>query len=173
MPQPLLADLDGEGYGRTLAPLMKAGIADLEQLAAMKPGAVLLDANGAEIDPWRVQAGTLCRIVDLVPASPGANTLAWNNSFRIQGTAWDEDSQTLTLTPETQSVTTDEVLAAIDEELRGNPRRLEAGTGKPWKADFDRAVEDLDELLTRAGVDARTASVAEVKAAKVLMVLFN
>lgn len=38
---PRLADLDGEGYGRTLSPLIKAGIADLEQLAAMKPGDLL------------------------------------------------------------------------------------------------------------------------------------
>lgn len=35
MRQPRLADLDGEGYGRVLSPLLKAGIADLEQLAAM------------------------------------------------------------------------------------------------------------------------------------------
>ena len=35
---PLLADLDGEGYGRALSPLIKAGIADLEQLAAMDAG---------------------------------------------------------------------------------------------------------------------------------------
>jgi hypothetical protein len=36
--QPLIADLDGEGYGRALAPLAKAGITDLEQLAAMDAG---------------------------------------------------------------------------------------------------------------------------------------
>ena len=36
--QPLIADLDGEGYGRVLAPLAKAGITDLEQLAAMDAG---------------------------------------------------------------------------------------------------------------------------------------
>jgi hypothetical protein len=35
---PLLADLDGEGYGRALAPLIKAGIDDLGQLAAMDAG---------------------------------------------------------------------------------------------------------------------------------------
>ena len=35
---PLLADLDGEGYGRALSPLVKAGVADLEQLAAMDAG---------------------------------------------------------------------------------------------------------------------------------------
>jgi hypothetical protein len=36
--QPRLADLDGEGYGRALAPLIKAGVEDLEQLAAMDAG---------------------------------------------------------------------------------------------------------------------------------------
>jgi hypothetical protein len=39
--QPLIADLDGEGYGRALAPLAKAGITDLEQLAAMDAGDLL------------------------------------------------------------------------------------------------------------------------------------
>jgi hypothetical protein len=38
VPQPRLADLDGEGYGRALAPLIKAGIEDLEQLATMDAG---------------------------------------------------------------------------------------------------------------------------------------
>lgn len=38
MPQPRLADLDGEGYGRAISPLVKAGISDLEQLAAMTAG---------------------------------------------------------------------------------------------------------------------------------------
>jgi hypothetical protein len=36
--QPLIADLDGEGYGRALAPLAKARVTDLEQLAAMDAG---------------------------------------------------------------------------------------------------------------------------------------
>jgi hypothetical protein len=35
IPAPLLADLDGEGYGRMLSPLMKAGIESLGQLAEM------------------------------------------------------------------------------------------------------------------------------------------
>ena len=36
--QPQIADLDGEGYGRALSPLVKAGVEDLEQLAAMSAG---------------------------------------------------------------------------------------------------------------------------------------
>ena len=38
IPQPHLADLDGEGWGRALGPLMRAGIPDLEALAAMTAG---------------------------------------------------------------------------------------------------------------------------------------
>ena len=38
IPAPRISDLDGEGYGNALAPLIKAGIADLEQLAAMDAG---------------------------------------------------------------------------------------------------------------------------------------
>jgi hypothetical protein len=41
MPQPALADLDGEGYGRVLTPLMRAGVGDLEQLGAMSAGECL------------------------------------------------------------------------------------------------------------------------------------
>lgn len=58
----------------------------------------------------------------------------------------------------------DDLLAAIDEEMRGKPRRVEKA-GKGWVADFDMAVRDLDELLTRAGVDSRKASVEEIRAA--------
>jgi len=43
--QPRIADLDGEGYGRALSPLVKAGISDLEQLAAMDAGDVLKIKN--------------------------------------------------------------------------------------------------------------------------------
>lgn len=39
--QPRIADLDGEGYGRVLSPLAKAGYSDLEQVAAMTAGQLL------------------------------------------------------------------------------------------------------------------------------------
>lgn len=41
MPQPRLADLDGEGYGRAISPLVKARIGDLEDLAAMTAAQLL------------------------------------------------------------------------------------------------------------------------------------
>ena len=40
LPAPLLADLDEEGYGRILTPLIRAGVRDLDQLAAMTEGQV-------------------------------------------------------------------------------------------------------------------------------------
>lgn len=44
---PRLADLDGEGYGRVLAPLVKHGIPDLDALAAMTvPGLLALKGVG-------------------------------------------------------------------------------------------------------------------------------
>ena len=56
VPQPRLADLDGEGYGRALAPLIKAGVEDLEQLAAMKAGDCLAvkGVGGKILDVIRV-----------------------------------------------------------------------------------------------------------------------
>ena len=41
--QPLIADLDGEGYGRAISPLVKAlgADADLDKLAAMTAGDLL------------------------------------------------------------------------------------------------------------------------------------
>lgn len=41
IPQPRIADLDGEGYGRVLSPLLKAGYEDLEQVAAASAGQLL------------------------------------------------------------------------------------------------------------------------------------
>lgn len=53
---------------------------------------------------------------------------------------------------------------AIDQELRGKPRYIEQ-QGPEWVSDFQSALMDLDELLNRAGVDARKASVEEIREA--------
>lgn len=56
--QPRIADLDGEGYGRAIAPLVKAlgSDADLEQLAAMTAGSLLKlkGIGGKTVDTARV-----------------------------------------------------------------------------------------------------------------------
>lgn len=54
--QPLIADLDGEGYGRAISPLVKAGVRDLEQLAAMDAGDCLAvkGVGGKVLDVIRV-----------------------------------------------------------------------------------------------------------------------
>lgn len=56
VPQPFLDDLDGEGYGRVLSPLKKAGVQDLEQLAAMTAGQLLAmkGVGGKTVDGIRL-----------------------------------------------------------------------------------------------------------------------
>jgi hypothetical protein len=53
---PLIADLDGEGYGRALAPLKKAEIGDLDNLATMTAGQLLKvkGIGGKTLDVIRV-----------------------------------------------------------------------------------------------------------------------
>jgi hypothetical protein len=70
--QPLIADLDGEGYGRALAPLVKAGVEDLEQLAAMTAGQCLAmkGVGGRTLDVIRVMlADHGLHLRDEAPAS--------------------------------------------------------------------------------------------------------
>jgi len=54
--QPRIADLDGEGYGRAISPLVRAGITDLEQLAAMDAGDCLAvkGVGGKVLDSVRI-----------------------------------------------------------------------------------------------------------------------
>ena len=89
----------------------------------LKPGARLLDGNGGSIPPWRVRAGKLCQIADMgafsQSSSGGAVTLDWNNSFLIVGTSWDDDEQTLTITPESQDLTLDQVIGQAVQLFRG------------------------------------------------------
>ena len=89
----------------------------------LKPGARLLDGNGASIPPWRVRAGELCQVADMLAApqsaSGGAVTLDWNNSFLIVGTAWDDDEQVLTITPEAQDLTLDQVIGQAVQLFKG------------------------------------------------------
>jgi hypothetical protein len=56
MPAPLLADLGGEGYGRALTPLRKAGIEDLEQISVMTAGQLLAvkGIGGKTVDAIRL-----------------------------------------------------------------------------------------------------------------------
>jgi hypothetical protein len=72
-PQPRLADLIGDGYGRVLAPLMKAGITELEQVAAMDAGDCLQvkGVGGKVLETIRVMlADHGLHLRDEAPAEP-------------------------------------------------------------------------------------------------------
>lgn len=59
---------------------------------------IILDANGQSVGPWRVRAGKVLQLLDLVPA--GLSNIEWNNSMLITRTVWDDTSQVLSITPE-------------------------------------------------------------------------
>ena len=67
-------------------------------------------AGGGVVLPWRVRAGRMIRVRDLRPSSWGGE----GYDFVIAGTSWDEDAQTLTVTPEGR----DEVAHMIARYLR-------------------------------------------------------
>jgi hypothetical protein len=56
----------------------------------------------------------------------------------------------------------DELLAAIDDELQGNPH-FAPNAGDPAKADLGRTLDQLDEYLQRLGVDIHQADNAEIR----------
>jgi hypothetical protein len=103
-PQPRIADLDGEGYGRVLAPLAKAGIRDLEQLAAMTAGQLLKTKGigGKTVDGVRVMLadhGLCLKGEELAPVPAAVRETAreaalWPSSTssagasRSAGSAW-------------------------------------------------------------------------------------
>ena len=67
---------------------------------SIRPNAIILDDQGLEVKPYMVQIGKIMQVVDVVSGAAAMNTLAWNNSFVIVGMEWDDDTQTLNLTPE-------------------------------------------------------------------------
>lgn len=86
---------------------------------ALKPPYRILDSNGQYLAPWRARAGTLFQFRDIDPAEGYLGTLAYNNSFLVAGTSFDEDSQALTITPESYDLTLEQIVARVRALLRG------------------------------------------------------
>ncbi len=70
------------------------------------------DANQYNLDPWFVRSGFLMQFVDIESAD-------FVNSFLIAGTQYDEDSQTLTITPESYAQLIDQSVATVEAVLSG------------------------------------------------------
>ena len=85
----------------------------------LQPDALIQDNYGRDIAPWRVKAGRLMQFLDVNPSGVSQSTLAWNNSFLIARSAWDEDSQTLTLEPEQMDYSPDKIVAAARDAIKG------------------------------------------------------
>lgn len=79
----------------------------------------LYDTNGAPVKPWSMKAGQLFRFRDVDPAQQAQTNLAWSNAFVIAGTEYDEDAQTVTLTPEGFDNSAEKLQAKVEYLLRG------------------------------------------------------
>lgn len=85
----------------------------------VKTGALLLDSNGQEVKPWRIQAGRVMRLVDVSPSATADSSLAFQNSFQIAETDFQEDGQVLTLVPESFDVYIERSIAQVYSLLTG------------------------------------------------------
>ena len=66
----------------------------------LNPDAIPVDGTLTPIALWRVRAGKLCQLEDITAAGGINSALTFNNSFLIVGTVFDEEQQSLTITPE-------------------------------------------------------------------------
>ena len=79
----------------------------------------LRDSNGYRVDPLRIRAGTLMQFLDMPDTAGAYQGIQWANTFLIAGTDYDEDTQTLTITPEGYDNSSQKLLAKVDYLLRG------------------------------------------------------
>lgn len=64
------------------------------------PDAIPLDGSFNPIPLWRVRSGQLAQLTDVMVTDKPNDQLSFNNSFLIVGTEYDEESNSLTITPE-------------------------------------------------------------------------
>lgn len=79
----------------------------------------LRDSNNERVNPLRIRSGTLMQFLDMPDTAGEYQGIQWANTFLIAGTDYDEDSQTLTITPEGYDNSSQKLLAKVDYLLRG------------------------------------------------------
>lgn len=79
----------------------------------------MVDTYGRQVNPFRIRAGQLMQFMDMPTSAGLSNGIQWANTFVVAGTDYDEDSQTLTITPEGYDNSADKLLAKVDYLLRG------------------------------------------------------
>lgn len=80
---------------------------------------IFLDTNNQQVNPWRVRSGQILQFTDIFPDTGGSGTLTYNNSCLIAGTEWNEDAQTLSLTPESYDLQAELEIARARSLLTG------------------------------------------------------
>lgn len=76
------------------------------------------EGTGEIIVPYMVRAGQVLHFTDVNPAE-GPGTESWNDHALIVGTVYNEDEQTLTITPESYDPTMDAFIARVRGVLEG------------------------------------------------------
>ena len=84
-----------------------------------KVGAPIRDTNNALVPFQRVRSGQLVRLVDVSPYQNPLTNLAFFNSFMIAETVYDEDNQTLTITPESYNLALQRNIATVYALITG------------------------------------------------------
>ena len=106
--------------------------ADIPQQSTLRLNDMVYGADtgriGVRIPLWRIRAGDVLQIHDLVPAStmidsPGLDAL---RTFSIIGTEYDVDANVMTLSPDRPAQTTDRILSALALSTGDNVQRLAA-----------------------------------------------
>ena len=81
--------------------------------------APLYDSNGTLLPAHRVRSGQIFRFIDVSPYESTPSNLAFFNSFMVAETSFDEDSQTLTITPESYALHLQRSVATVYSLIAG------------------------------------------------------
>lgn len=107
----LTQSADANQVTSSLLTLVKAPRMEAEGPLVVKTNVQLLDSNGQAVDLWRVRSGQLLRFADMDAFDDSNAGLTFANSCLIGRTHYSEETQTLTLTPENQDTTVEQMQA--------------------------------------------------------------
>lgn len=81
--------------------------------------AVFKDSYGRRRDIWEIRAGDLIQLVDVDPSTTPGTSLSFANAFLVAEKGYSEDSNTVTLTPESFDTLIERSLARVHTVLNG------------------------------------------------------
>lgn len=114
----ILKDTEAQQAGQTVLNYVKTARLSASNMI-MNRTMRIYDSDGARINPWMVRAGQLVKIVDVDTDESSTTGLAFNNIFLIAATDWDEERQSLSITPESYDRSSELSIAWTRQLLAG------------------------------------------------------